>query len=166
MEKPNLQDAGRCSRLVTTFGMLIFLFRAQDMIDAFKHMPETLDLVLQAVNDASADLGFLRLSAKPWSKLEDISIDYAIMERAKNLVAVPYASKWSDLGGWDAVWSESEPDKLGNVTSETAHAIECENSLLRSESSSQQVVGIGLDGISEELPQMQFLYLIKIVRKM
>ena len=33
------------------------------------------------------------------------------------------------------------------MTSETAHAIECSNSLLRSESSSQQVVGIGLNNI-------------------
>jgi len=69
------------------------------------------------------------------------------MEKAQNLVAVPYASKWSDLGGWDAVRSEGEPDASGNVTSETAHAIECTNSLLRSESSSQQVVGIGLNNI-------------------
>jgi mannose-1-phosphate guanylyltransferase/mannose-6-phosphate isomerase len=63
------------------------------------------------------------------------------------LVAVPYASKWSDLGGWDAVCAESSPDAQGNVTSETAHAIECSNSLLRSESSDQQVVGIGLNDI-------------------
>jgi mannose-1-phosphate guanylyltransferase/mannose-1-phosphate guanylyltransferase/mannose-6-phosphate isomerase len=69
------------------------------------------------------------------------------MEKAQNLVAVPYASKWSDLGGWDAVWLESEPDTSGNVTSETAHAIECSNSLLRSESGSQQVVGLGLNDI-------------------
>ena len=48
------------------------------------------------------------------------------------------------LGGWDAVWSESNPDQLGNVTSQTAHAIDCSNSLLRSENSSQQIVGIGL----------------------
>jgi mannose-1-phosphate guanylyltransferase/mannose-6-phosphate isomerase len=126
----------------------IFLFRAQDMIDAFSaYAPDTLDLVSQAVKDASVDLGFLRLAADPWSKIDDISIDYAIMEKAQNLVAVPYASKWSDLGGWDAVWSESEPDASGNVTSETAHAIECENSLLRSESINQQVVGIGLNDI-------------------
>ena len=37
--------------------------------------------------------------------------------------------------------------RAGNATSETAHAIECSNSLLRSESSSQQVVGIGLNDI-------------------
>ncbi|MDB2398548.1 mannose-1-phosphate guanylyltransferase/mannose-6-phosphate isomerase [Planktomarina sp.] len=149
VEKPNPQHA---IQMVDAGHYLwnagIFLFRAQDMIDAFEaYAAETLKLVSQSINDASKDLGFLRLAAEHWSKLEDISIDYAIMEKAQNLVAVPYASKWSDLGGWDAVWSESEPDVSGNVTSETAHAIECSNSLLRSESSSQQVVGIGLNDI-------------------
>ena len=89
----------------------------------------------------------MRLASEPWSELKDISIDYAIMEKAQNLVAVPYASKWSDLGGWDAVWAESKPDASGNVTSVSAYAVECSNSLLRSESSNQQVVGIGLKDI-------------------
>lgn len=146
VEKPNPQEAKQmleAGHYLWNAG--IFLFRARDMIDAFNnYAPETLDLVSQAVIDASADLGFLRLASKPWSQLSDISIDYAIMEKARNLVAVPYASKWSDLGGWDAVWSESDPDASGNVTSDTAHAIECSNSLLRSESSCQQIVGIGL----------------------
>ncbi|MDB2369689.1 mannose-1-phosphate guanylyltransferase/mannose-6-phosphate isomerase [Planktomarina temperata] len=149
VEKPNLQNAKQmveASNYLWNAG--IFLFRAQDMVDAFRaYAPKTLDLVSQSINEASTDLGFLRLAADPWSEIEDISIDYAIMEKAQNLVAVPYASKWSDLGGWDAVWSESELDASGNATSETAHAIECSNSLLRSESSSQQVVGIGLNDI-------------------
>ena len=149
VEKPNRQNA---TKMLAAGNYLwnagIFLFRAKDMVTAFRvYAPETLNLVSQAVDGASADLGFLRLAAEPWSKLEDISIDYAIMEKARKLVAVPYASKWSDLGGWDAVWSESKPDASGNVTSETGHAIECSNSLLRSESSSQQVVGIGLNNI-------------------
>lgn len=149
IEKPDLQDAKRMLEAGNyLWNAGIFLFRAQDMIDAFRtYAPETLELVSQAVNEASSDLGFLRLAPEPWSELKDISIDYAIMERAQNLVAVPYASKWSDLGGWDAVWAESKSDTLGNVTSETAHAIECANSLLRSESSGQQVVGIGLNDI-------------------
>ena len=149
IEKPDLQNAMQMLKAGNyLWNAGIFLFRAQDMIDAFSiYAPQTLDLVSKAVNEASSDLGFLRLAPEPWSKIEDISIDYAIKEKAQNLVVVPYASKWSDLGGWDAVWSESEPDDLGNVTSETAHAIECSNSLLRSESSGQQVVGIGLNEI-------------------
>ena len=118
------------------------------MIDAFKaYAPETLDLVLKAIEHSSIDLGFLRLGKVPWSMLEDISIDYAIMEKARNLVAVPYTSKWSDLGGWDSVWAESNPDLLGNVTSKSAYAIDCSNSLLRSENDNLQVVGIGLTDV-------------------
>ena len=149
VEKPNLQDATKMMEVGHyLWNSGIFLFSARDMLDAFKaYAPETLDLVSQAVHEASPDLGFLRLAIEPWSELQDISIDYAIMEKAQNLVAVPYGSKWSDLGDWDAVWSDSKPDPLGNVTSETAHAIECSNSLLRSESSIQHVVGLGLNNI-------------------
>lgn len=149
IEKPDVQNA---EKMLAAENYLwnagIFLFRAQDLIEAFNlHAPEMLELVRNTLDDASIDLGFVRLSEKPWSKIENVSIDYAIMEKAQNLVAVPYSSKWSDLGGWDAVWSESEHDKSGNVTSETAHAIECSNSLLRSDSSNQHIVGIGLNDI-------------------
>ena len=102
---------------------------------------------MDAVETASIDLGFLRLNSIPWKKLKDISIDYAIMEKAKNLVAVPYYSKWSDLGGWDAVWMESLKDAVGTVKSKNAHSIDCSNTLLRSESPNQQIVGLGLDNI-------------------
>ena len=149
VEKPNLQDAKQMLEAGNyLWNAGIFLFRAQHMLDAFEtYAPATLDLVLRAIDEASTDLGFLRLAKEPWSELQDISIDYAIMEKAQNLVAVPYASKWSDLGGWDAVLSEGESDSLGNVLSDTANAIECKNSLLRSESDGQQVVGIGLNDI-------------------
>ena len=149
VEKPKLQEAKQMLQSgCYLWNSGIFLFSAQDMLEAFSdYAPETLKLVLQAVNGAYTDLGFLRLSAETWSKLEDISIDYAIMEKAENLVVVPYLSKWSDLGGWDAVWSEGKPDNSGNVISENAHAMDCSNSLLRSESHNQQVVGIGLDNV-------------------
>ena len=149
IEKPSIQHAKQmigASNFLWNAG--IFLFRAKEMIDAFEaHAPETLDLVLQAVNHSSADLGFLRLAEVPWSRLKNISIDYAIMEKANNLVAVPYTAKWSDLGGWDAVWAESNPDPSGNSVSKSAYAIDCSNSLLRSESNSQHIVGLGLDNI-------------------
>lgn len=126
----------------------IFLFRAEKMIEAFKAFaPETLAIVGEAVRKAAPDLGFLRLGVKPWSMLEDISIDYAVMEKAKNLVAVPFNSSWSDLGGWDAVWLQGNLDKSGNLVTKGAHAIDCSNSLLRSEGDNHQIVGLGLDNI-------------------
>lgn len=126
----------------------IFLFKAVDMIAAFNtYAPGTLELTKNAVETAEPDLGFLRLNPDFWKELENISIDYAIMEKTENLVAVPFSSKWSDLGDWDAVWAESNKDISGVATCEDAHAIDCSDTLLRSESPNQQIVGIGLDNI-------------------
>lgn len=126
----------------------IFLCAAKDIIDAFKtHAANLIDPVQSALEQAQPDLGFLRLAPEPWSKCENISIDYAVMERASNLSVVPFSSAWSDLGGWDAVWRETQTDTGGVAISGNATAIDCTNSLLRSDSDNLEIVGIGLDNI-------------------
>ena len=126
----------------------IFLFSANTIVAAFKeHSSSLIDPVGRSLADAKVDLGFLRLAAGPWAEAEDISIDYAVMERATNIAAVPFSTKWSDLGGWDAVWAEGNPDQNGVVTNGPASAIECQDTLLRSESENLELVGIGLANI-------------------
>jgi mannose-1-phosphate guanylyltransferase/mannose-1-phosphate guanylyltransferase/mannose-6-phosphate isomerase len=126
----------------------IFLATAQSLIDAFAaHAPEMLPPVRQAVATARRDLSFLRLAAEPWAALPARSIDVAVMERATNLSAVPYDGAWSDLGGWDAVWAASGPDEQGVVAGPGATAVDCRDTLLRSESVSTEIVGIGLTNI-------------------
>ena len=149
IEKPDLQNAERMLKSGNyLWNAGIFLFRARDIVDAFEVFDlTTVKLVTESVLEAKLDLGFLRLKPEAWSELVPDSIDYAVMEKADNLVSVVYSSKWSDLGGWDAVWAETEKDENGNAVSDAAHAISCENSLLRSENSSQQLVGLGLDNI-------------------
>ena len=147
VEKP---DADRAAKMLEAGNFLwnagIFLFTAETLIAAYKaHAPELFSAVSASLEGAKADLGFTRLEPESWSKAEDISIDYAIMEKADNLAVMPYASGWSDLGGWDAVWMESGPDDNGNVCSDHATAIDCRDTLLRSETEGQQVVGIGLE---------------------
>ncbi|QFT62738.1 mannose-1-phosphate guanylyltransferase/mannose-6-phosphate isomerase [Roseivivax sp. THAF30] len=149
VEKPDLACAEEmlaAGRYLWNAG--IFLFSAQTMIDAFEtHAPKMLAKVREAVTGAAQDLSFTRLAADPWDGVEDISIDYAIMEKATNLAVMPYKGAWSDLGGWDAVWMESQPDATGTVTSDHATAIDCTDTLLRSESPEVELVGIGLTDI-------------------
>ncbi|CUH82350.1 mannose-1-phosphate guanylyltransferase/mannose-6-phosphate isomerase [Tropicibacter naphthalenivorans] len=149
VEKP---DAARAQTMLDAGNYMwnagIFLFRAADVIAAFEtHAPTLMAPVSDALAQAKTDLGFLRLAPDPWAQAEDISVDYAVMERAANLSVVPFASGWSDLGGWDAVWRESDPDANGVVTSAGATAIDCHNTLLRAEGDRLEVVGIGLDNI-------------------
>lgn len=49
-----------------------------------------------------------------WEALPSISVDYALMERAKNVHVVPLAAGWSDVGGWDAVRDLLPADPDGN----------------------------------------------------
>ncbi|MCB1406805.1 MAG: mannose-1-phosphate guanylyltransferase/mannose-6-phosphate isomerase [Rhodobacteraceae bacterium] len=149
VEKPDLETARTMldgGRHLWNAG--IFLFSADALIAAFAALqPAMLDQARAAVDDAALDLGFTRLAPGPWALLDDISIDYAVMEKAPNLSVVPYGGVWSDLGGWDAVWRDSGPDGKGVVTHGPATAIDCADTLLRSEAESLQVVGIGLQDI-------------------
>ena len=149
VEKPDAEAAKAMLDAGTYFWNAgIFLFRAKDMIAAFQaHAPELMDPVSNAIEQGHIDLGFFQLAAEPWAKCENISIDYAIMEKIDMLSAVPYSAGWNDLGGWDAVWLEQGPNAEGVVASENATAIECQNVLLRSENGSQHLVGLGLENI-------------------
>jgi mannose-1-phosphate guanylyltransferase/mannose-1-phosphate guanylyltransferase/mannose-6-phosphate isomerase len=149
VEKPDSTTAGE---MLASGNFLwnsgIFLFSVKAILDAFcQHCPALLAPVQAAVDQGQPDLGFLRLDPAAWAEAEEISIDYAVMEKAQNLTVIPYASGWSDLGGWDAVWRESGPNADGVVAYGNATAIDCRNSLLRSEDSSMELVGIGLQNI-------------------
>lgn len=149
IEKPDKISAERMFREQNfLWNAGIFLFRASDMILAFeKNFPDLIEPVKNSLKNAKYDLDFLRLAKEPWEKCENISIDYAIMEKIENLCVVPFSGKWSDLGGWNAVWEEQASNENGVVLSNNATAIDCENVLLRSEDAHQEIVGIGLKNI-------------------
>jgi mannose-1-phosphate guanylyltransferase / mannose-6-phosphate isomerase len=149
IEKPNFELANKMFKLNNfLWNSGIFLFRAEDMISlAKKYTPELLLHVRNAVKNAKIDLSFLRLNPLSWSACENISIDYAIMEKAKNINAVPFIGNWSDLGDWNSVWQEMIPDPKGISTTSNAHAFDCKNTLLRNESKDQTIIGFGLDNI-------------------
>ena len=126
----------------------IFLMSAKTALAAFEtHAPHLITPVRRALDAATVDLGFLRLAAEPWSGAEDISIDYAVMERALNLQVVPLVDAWSDLGDWTSVWREGDPDAAGLVMQGRITAIDSRNCLLRSEAEGLELVAIGLDNL-------------------
>ncbi len=145
-EKPNLLDAQNMlasGRHLWNAG--IFLFSIPAILRAFDtYQHDMLPPVQAAVDGAKPDLDFFRLDPDAWKNVDSVSIDYAIMERADNVSIVPYEGRWSDMGGWDAVWRASPQDEQGVSINGPATAINCKDTLLRSEIDSLQVVGIGL----------------------
>lgn len=149
IEKP---DALRAAELFSDPRYLwnagVFLARADVLIQAFAdHAPLILAEVKAALAAGQKDLGFTRIDPEIWARVPEDSIDYAVMEKARNVSVVRFEGHWSDLGGWNAVWQESPRDGAGNAVSVHATALNCHNSLLRSESDDIELIGIGLNNI-------------------
>jgi len=80
-----------------------------------------------------------------FSKMQDISIDYGVMEKSDNVSLVTADIGWSDVGSWDAVHEMAKHDADGNDISGNVLAIDCKNSLLRSES--RLIAAVGLEDV-------------------
>ncbi len=65
-----------------------------------------------------------------FNEMPDLSIDYAIMEKSKDILLYPLAVSWSDVGSWDSVYEAMEKDQDQNVTIGKVLAIDTKNSLI------------------------------------
>lgn len=91
---------------------------------------------LRAGDQAAAEAAF--------RELPDLSIDYALMERAKRVYVVPANFPWDDVGAFDALLRTMPSDEYGNVILGEVHAVDCEGCLLYNEAGEQVLTAVGL----------------------
>ena len=95
-----------------------------------------------AFAEAHEDTGVTRFEEESFIAQPDISIDYAVMEKAEKITVVPAGFGWSDVGSWDAVASAHEADQDGNsaVGVEKKHFIGAANTHIESISHTQKAI--------------------------
>ena len=119
----------------------IFMFKASTLLkEAALLTPEIYNLLENFDFTTSTEIPFTE-----FDKMPNISIDYAIMEKSKNIALVELKSDWNDLGSWKSIYDVSEKDaggnvKIGNVLDEGS-----KNSFVYS--SSKLVATIGLEDV-------------------
>jgi mannose-1-phosphate guanylyltransferase len=80
-----------------------------------QHLPESAKLLApvgQAVKDGK---DYSKLLADIYPRLQKISIDYAVMEKAKRVLMVELSCEWLDIGSWPALEQVLDLDEAGNV---------------------------------------------------
>jgi mannose-1-phosphate guanylyltransferase / mannose-6-phosphate isomerase len=90
-----------------------------------------------------ASLYMPELFEKSFDHLPSISIDYALMEKSKNVAMIPMSLTWSDIGSWDNVYDLLDKDENLNATKGNVFAFDTTHSLILAES--RLVSTIGLD---------------------
>lgn len=94
----------------------IFMWSVKSIISAFETlMPEMHSLFAGGMEsyNTSGEAGFI---SENYEKAEDISIDYGILEKAKNVFVKPATFDWNDLGTWGALHDKLEKGEGGNAS--------------------------------------------------
>ena len=93
----------------------IFVWNVQTIMDALEHyLPEMNEVFTQAkdlYNTPAEHDAIVKL----YPHCTNISIDYGIMEKARNVYVIPAYFGWCDLGTWESAYDNSEKDYLGNA---------------------------------------------------
>lgn len=115
-EKPNLATAiAFISTGAYFWNANMYVWAAKELKAAFaKFMPDMLEICKDL--DQLKSKEFHQALAKVYKEVESISIDYAISEKADNLVLIPGDFGWNDVGDWKVVYDLGKKDLSGNVT--------------------------------------------------
>jgi len=116
----------------------IFMFKVSTIMKEFEQICPEISSIIKNIDCAKAPIPFTE-----FEKMPNISIDYALMEKSRNLAMVELKSDWKDLGSWKSIYEVNPKDENNNVF--VGHVLDngSKNSLVYS--SSKLVATIGLE---------------------
>jgi len=111
IEKPNEKKAKSFLRKRTyLWNAGMFVFKAKAILDAMKkHSPSLYKELLRIKKDK-------KKKKNAYSRMKNVSMDYQIMEKVKNLYCVKASFPWHDLGSWASVAALFKKDTKGNIS--------------------------------------------------
>jgi mannose-1-phosphate guanylyltransferase/mannose-6-phosphate isomerase len=147
VEKPSV---GRAQQMIDEGGHYwnagIFLASAATWLRELEvHAPAILAAAGEGLAKARRDGAAIYVDEEAFSRSPAMSIDYAVMERSDRVSVVPVSMGWTDIGSWQALLDASDKDDAGNALASDVLALDCTNTLVRS--NGPKVAAIGVDGL-------------------
>ena len=146
-EKPDLKTAEEYIKKNYYFWNAgIFIWNVNTIVNAFRIYQPTMARIFEsmlAVYGTEKEQAFID---ERFPECENISVDYAIMEKAEEIFVCPADFGWSDLGTWGSLHGQSKKDLYGNATiGQDINLIESHNCIVHT-TQEKKVVIQGLDG--------------------
>ena len=104
----------------------IFMFNSKDIINEYKMLQPSIHKSFNMINDnLNYDI------KKIFSNIDNISFDYAILEKSKTIQCMKVNINWSDLGSYSALYEKSKKDSNGNVcNSKESELYDCKDNII------------------------------------
>ena len=131
-EKPDAETAGEYVEAGYYWNAGIFAWTPESLLSAARASP--LEPLVDALDAGDEAGGF--------EAVPELSIDYAVMERAENAAVVPAGFDWDDLGSWDALERVLETDDAGNVALGESLAVDAGDNVVVADDTHVSLVGV------------------------
>jgi mannose-1-phosphate guanylyltransferase len=139
VEKPDAQTAREylaAGNYIWNSGM--FVWRAGEFLDALRQqLPETYERL-----EPACESGSWTALEQAYEQIPNISVDYAIMEKVSDVVALPVDFGWRDIGDWAALYDMIEHDEDGNAVTGRHAALDAHDCLLVSRERLIAAIGV------------------------
>ena len=120
----------------------MFIWKASVILDAVKkHLPAMHDLLFP-LKDIWGTPSINEAIAEAYGKVQPISIDYGVMEKADEVYTLAGDFDWNDIGSWSAIYDISAKDGSGNALRGDVIAVESENCMVYSPNKLIAIVGL------------------------
>ena len=117
----------------------IFVWRAADLLDAVRGLSPEMGAALPALEPGGDGVEAF------FDRVEPVSVDVGVLERAANVEVAVGEFTWDDVGTWGALARSREPDEAGNVASGDVALVEAYDNIVWSEDG--RVVLFGVDDL-------------------
>ena len=147
VEKPQLEKAQQMLAQGSHYWNAgIFLARARTWREELqRHAPDILTAASNALARARRENSIIHVDETAFAAAPAKSIDYAVMEQSDRVSVVPVSMGWSDIGSWQALVDASDKDEAGNALASDVLALDCTNTLVRT--NGPKVAAIGVEGL-------------------
>lgn len=146
-EKPNLETAKEYIKDKSFhWNAGIFIWNINTILNAFKEHCPSISNIFDSMEDVYGTENEQAAIDEKFPMCENISVDYAIMENAKDIFVCPADFGWSDLGTWGSLLQLSPKDDDGNsVIGDNVSLFDTHNTIVHT-LNGRKVVVQGLDG--------------------
>jgi mannose-1-phosphate guanylyltransferase len=158
-EKPDLTTAQEFIASGTyLWNAGIFIWRAETILAAYQELAPDIHAILEkgrSVYNTPDEQAFID---EAYPGTPNISVDFAIMEKAPNVLTLPAEFGWSDLGTWASLHAEYQKDDHGNAIQGNVLALDTHDTLIRIPEGKLAVVKDLHDYIVVDTPDALLIY--------
>jgi mannose-1-phosphate guanylyltransferase len=120
----------------------MFIWKVSAILDALQQWLPDLHHGLLQIEAALGSVQEAAVVAEVYQQARSVSIDYGVMEKARNTLVIPGGFGWSDVGSWDALWEVSPRDERGNAVRGQAIVVDSHDCLVQSPDKLVALVGV------------------------